>query len=79
MPAGALAALMVREFSTRAENEEWVGVHEAVRGSEQPILTGLRYILSRGLQDEMSERGARTPDLRAPLHLHAAPAHYCCV
>jgi hypothetical protein len=46
MLPGSLAAQMVKEFSKRASNDEWNSFQKAVRGSDQPILAGLRYILS---------------------------------
>ena len=55
MSAGVLAAHMVKEFSIKAVDEEWEGVDEAVRGADQPILSGLRYILSLKLCSEQRE------------------------
>jgi hypothetical protein len=46
MPVGVLAAGLVREFSVGADEREWMEVRDAVRGADQPILSGLRYILS---------------------------------
>lgn len=46
MFAGALAATMVKQFSITAAAEDVGGLAEAARGSDQPILSGLRYILS---------------------------------
>ena len=43
---GVLVARMVEEFSSRASHKERSGIREAVRGADQPILAGLRYILS---------------------------------
>ena len=43
---GVLAAAIVKEFSVRAAEDELGGLDEAARGSDQPILSGLRYILS---------------------------------
>ena len=34
----------------RAGDADWEGVDEATRGADQPILSGLRYILERGLE-----------------------------
>jgi hypothetical protein len=47
MSAGMLAALMVKQFSMTAVDKELGGVNAAGLGADQPILSGLRYILSR--------------------------------
>ena len=62
MSAGVLAAAMVKEFSAKAPDEEWEGVDEAVRGADQPILSGLRYILAQGLRNKKDESGASEDD-----------------
>jgi hypothetical protein len=48
MSRGAYAAKLVREFASHADDRERGRVLAAARGSEQPILSGLRYILERG-------------------------------
>jgi hypothetical protein len=64
---GLFAAGLVRRFSRQAAESDWKGVSEAARGTDQPILTGLRYILERGVdldeEDANSEWGwpASTP------------------
>jgi len=77
MSAGMLAAHMVKEFSIKAADEEWGGVDEAVRGADQPILSGLRYILSQDL------RGRKYPsdapgECAAPWAHRALPARHWC-
>ena len=57
MPVGVLAARLVTEFSIKADEPEWDGVDEAVRGADQPILSGLRYILSRALWAKANTAG----------------------
>ena len=47
MSPGMMAARMVRQFSLAAADKDLGGVNQAGRGSDQPILSGLRYILSR--------------------------------
>jgi hypothetical protein len=75
MPAGVLAARMVKEFSTEAADEEWDGVGEAMRGADQPILSGLRYILSYGLGDR--DKSSAREDHRSPSwRYRAASTHY---
>lgn len=49
LSSGMLAARLVRDFGKNADEEDWEGIVEATRGADQPILTGLRYILDRGL------------------------------
>ncbi len=74
MSAGVLAARMVREFSIKAADEEWDGVDEAIRGADQPILSGLRYILSH----DLTQRSSPDEDERtAPWTMRSSPARYC--
>jgi hypothetical protein len=47
LTSGAWAAKLVREFADRADEVDWHGVVSATHGSDQPVLTGLRYILER--------------------------------
>jgi hypothetical protein len=79
VPAGVLAASMVKEFSAKAADEEWGGVDEAVRGADQPILSGLRYILSQGLREGTMKSNAEDEGRGAPWMRRAAPAHSCCL
>jgi hypothetical protein len=45
----------VRDFAREACDGDEMNVMAAARGSEQPILSGLRYILERGLRpDQMN-------------------------
>jgi hypothetical protein len=57
LSSGAFAAGLVRRFSRQAGHGDWEGVGQATRGADQPILSGLRYILDRGreLDDEESD------------------------
>ncbi len=48
LSSGVFAARLVRHFSRNARDRDWEGVDEATRGADQPILSGLRYILERG-------------------------------
>jgi hypothetical protein len=48
--SGLFAAGLVRRFSRQADASDWEGVSEATRGADQPILSGLRYILERGVE-----------------------------
>jgi hypothetical protein len=50
LTSGLFAAGLVRRFSRRAGESDWRGVGEATRGADQPILSGLRYILERGVE-----------------------------
>jgi hypothetical protein len=47
LTSGAFAAGLVRRFSRQAGDGDWAGVGHAARGADQPILSGLRYILER--------------------------------
>jgi hypothetical protein len=50
MPTGVFVAATVKNFSREADDDEWDGLVEALRGADLPILTGLRYIVDRGLR-----------------------------
>ncbi|MGD1036489.1 MAG: hypothetical protein ABR878_04695 [Roseiarcus sp.] len=55
LSSGVLAARLVRAFAMNAEDAEWEEVDDATRGADQPILSGLRYILDHGLCVERAE------------------------
>jgi hypothetical protein len=59
LPSGLFAAGLVRRFSRQAGERDWQGVGEATRGADQPILSGLRYILERGAE---LDEGEADPD-----------------
>ena len=62
LPSGVLAARLVREFADKADEVELQSVVAATHGSDQPILSGLRYILERGVRDCAHKGGGkRTP------------------
>ena len=65
LTSGLFAAGLVRRFSRAAGARDWEGVDEATRGADQPILSGLRYILEHGA--ELDERRRRSRRRLAPL------------
>ena len=50
LPSGHFAAGIVRRFSRQAGASDWRRVDEAIRGADQPILSGLKYILEHGVE-----------------------------
>ncbi len=46
---GVFVAEVIKDFSCGAAEDEWDGLDDAGRGADQPILSGLRYILARRL------------------------------
>jgi hypothetical protein len=52
MSRGAYAAKLVREFASHADDGQRGLVQAAARGSEQPILSGLRYILEQRVEPQ---------------------------
>ena len=50
LSSGMLASHLVSHFVRRAGDSDWEGVGKATRGADMPILSGLRYILERGLE-----------------------------
>ncbi len=57
--SGLLAAGLVRRFSRQAAASDWEGVSEATRGVDQPILSGLKYILEHGVELEDDDANPR--------------------
>jgi hypothetical protein len=55
LTSGLFAAGLVRRFSRAAGARDWKGVDEATRGADQPILSGLRYILEHGAEMDESD------------------------
>jgi hypothetical protein len=55
LTSGIFAAGLVRRFSRAAGARDWEGVDEATRGADQPILSGLRYILEHGAEPDESD------------------------
>jgi len=72
LTSGAFAAWLVRRFSRHAGDGDWEGVDVATRGADQPILSGLRYILERGAELEEDDSDP-AGGWRAP-----APSFSCC-
>ena len=52
--AGAFVVRTVKSFVREANDESWEDLGDALQGSDQPILTGLRYILDRRLNGRQS-------------------------
>ena len=75
MPVGVLAARLVEEFSVEAAEQERDGVDEAARGADQPILSGLRYILSHSLREKCDPAGSPDGDRPAAWVRRAAAGH----
>ena len=72
LTSGLFAAGLVRRFSRHAGERDWEGVGEATRGADQPILSGLRYILEHGVELDESDAD---PEMG---WLAAAPSASCC-
>jgi hypothetical protein len=72
LSSGLFAAGLVRRFSRRAGERDWQGVGEATRGADQPILSGLRYILERGVELEEDDADPEWG------WIAAAPFSSCC-
>jgi hypothetical protein len=62
LSSGMLASCLVRDFARRADDSDWKSVGEATRGADTPILSGLRYILERGLELGEDEDPASSED-----------------
>ncbi|HXW18883.1 MAG TPA: hypothetical protein VEK35_00080 [Roseiarcus sp.] len=50
LTGGALVVHFVKDFKRQADDEEWDGVDSAAHGADQPILSGLSYILDNRLE-----------------------------
>jgi hypothetical protein len=66
LTSGVFAAGLVRRFSRQAGHGDWEGVGEATRGVDQPILSGLRYILERGRELGEGDSDDPVEDWRPP-------------
>jgi len=55
LSSGRLAQRLMRKFATKADETDWDGVWEATRGSEMPVLSGLRYLLERACELDHSD------------------------
>jgi hypothetical protein len=66
LTSGAFAAGLVRRFSRHAGDGDWKGAGEATRGADQPILSGLRFILDRGRELDEDDSDP-LEDWRAPM------------
>ena len=77
LTSGLFAAGLVRRFSRGAGARDWEGVDEATRGADQPILSGLRYILERGALEYGAELDESDADPEISW-LAAAPLASCC-
>ena len=72
LTSGLFAAGLVRRFSRHAGERDWEGVGEATRGADQPIFSGLRYILEHGAELDESDAD---PEMG---WFAAAPLASCC-
>jgi hypothetical protein len=72
LTSGLFAAGLVRRFSRHAGERDWEGVGQATRGADQPILSGLRYILEHGVELDESDAD---PEMN---WLVVAPPASCC-
>jgi len=50
LSSGIFAADLVRRFSRHAGEGDWLGADQATRGADQPVLSGLRFILERSAE-----------------------------
>jgi hypothetical protein len=73
MSTGVFAARLVKDFSIKASDEDWDDVDGAIRGADQPILQGLRYILGQSLRDDADE--AKGAGVLAPLNRRRGAGH----
>ncbi len=60
VPEGVLVASVVKDFSRRARKEQWDALRQASQRADQPILSGLRFIVQSNLfQDKAAEACAQ--------------------
>jgi hypothetical protein len=59
MPRGDYAAKLVRDFADRADDGDERRVLAAAANSQQPILSGLRYILEQRVREPAWMKAAR--------------------
>ena len=77
LPSGVFAARLVQDFAVTAGQRDREGVCEAVRGADQPILSGLRYILDRRQHAVASHDDLVPPETPPAWAIGASPiAHW---
>jgi hypothetical protein len=72
LPSGVLAARMVRAFAIHAADDERRLVESVVRGADQPVLVGLRFILASGLGAGRTEASDMAEDMPSAWAICAA-------
>ena len=50
--AGAFAATTIASFRLSAHHDDYTELQDAIRGADQPVLSGLRMIIERELRRE---------------------------
>lgn len=83
LEVGQLAAAMVRRFAQNAATDDWQALRFSIAGTDQPILSGLRYILEAGLHaaiDADLQPGGKAASGHGPMRMrrvaHAShPVH----
>ena len=68
MSSGTLASRLVRHFVRRADDSDWEGAQAAARNADMPILSGLRFILERGLELDDDDDDTAPDGWRARAH-----------
>ncbi len=61
LSSGTLAAGLVRDFACKAGDRDWESLDEVTRGADMPILSGLRYILDRGMKQKREDAPSLWP------------------
>jgi hypothetical protein len=56
LTSAAVVVRIVKDFSRSAGDEDWDGLDGAARGADQPILSGLGYILDTALSKDAERR-----------------------
>ncbi len=63
LPSGLFASSLVQDFDRRAGDGDWAILDRAIRGSDMPILCGLRHILERAPKLKAEDTPARRPSV----------------
>jgi len=77
LTSGLFAAKLVNAFARKARQGDWAGLHDAIRGADMPILSGLRFVLDRAMTLAGDDAPLSPIGLPPAARRAARPSHFC--